>query len=207
VEQISEVREQVLEAIQFYRRYGFFKYYEGFTGPEIFADLAAKVNITEDFYSNTEYWDNPDFLLLFTDKERVLWVEPELGEPVSPGIYTNLLTGLAKISHGIFEPANIKETWDEKESYNPATPPTIQFDFKGQTFSAPIIWLGDWMDLGIIGSVNKIISPTGYRFEELKERNVENLFTLLTLPEKQGLEKGRHHQFNPEPGVYTRLEW
>lgn len=196
MEYLNRVKEQALEPIHFYQSLGFFQNYEKFSDTEIFADLAAKVNITEEFYSNTEYWDNTGFLLLGTDKERILWIWPELGRPVEPGDFTDLLIGLGKISRGIFEPSNIKETWDEEDLYNPDAPPTVTFDYKGQTFTARITWFGDFLDLGIVATINKIISPTGYRFEELRERSVENIFMLLTQLEKQALERERNHQFN-----------
>lgn len=150
------------------------------------AALAAEVEagITE-IWGDTLEPDDPliDLVVAEQDEQRVWWRDLEADVTDGNDVYVTTLEELGAISAGAFEPEAIGETWASDEG-----PVTIAFTTDGEPHEISAAYFDDFIDPGILASINELIAPAGRQFELYKAFDQTALVLALTDAERTGLE-------------------
>jgi hypothetical protein len=140
------------EAIRFYQQLGFF----------VGANPATIVEwYTDDHYEPPRPqnpWDDV-FLFSYTDKE--VWTgDPEADVCAQNKVYSEILPQWALISDGAFAPVNVQEHWQTNTG-----PITVSFELGGSHAVVRPGYQEDWIDLGVLLQINRLIAGSGKQFE------------------------------------------
>ena len=150
------------------------------------AALAAEVEagITE-IWGDTLEPDDPliDLVVAEQDEQRVWWRDLEADVTDGNAVYVTTLEELGAISAGGFLPEDITETWASDEG-----PVTIEFTSNGEPHEISAAYFDDFIDPGILASINELIAPAGREFELYKAFDQSALVMALTDAERTGLE-------------------
>jgi hypothetical protein len=140
------------EIIRFYQQLGFF--------------VGANPTTTVEWYTDDHY-ESPDpdnpwhdvFLLTYTENE--VWIgDPEADVCAENKVYSKVLPEWALISHGAFVPSNIQENWKSD-----AGPIAVSFELGSRQVSIRPAYQDDWIDLGVLLQINRLIAGSGKQFE------------------------------------------
>lgn len=124
-----------------------------------------------------------DLLVAEQDSERVWWRDLEADVIDGNDVYVTTLEELEAISVGAFQPEKVRETWASGEG-----PVTIAFSTGGQTHEIQAAYFDDFIDPGILVSINELIAPAGRRFELYRAFDQTAFVMALTDAERTGLE-------------------
>ncbi|HBB30902.1 MAG TPA: hypothetical protein DDZ80_27850 [Cyanobacteria bacterium UBA8803] len=95
-----------------------------------------------------------------------------------------------EISGGAFSPQELKETWEtDSESVS------IEFTVNGIRHRIEPEYYEERMDLEVLIEINQLIAETGYRFEVCQVLTDSTLVIVLTLEEKQRIQRERGLKF------------
>ena len=75
-------------------------------------------------------------------------------------VYEKVLPKWAAISHGVFKPKNISETWDGPEGAI-----AVECDIDGESYVFEPEYLDDYLSLDILDPINEVIAASGRAFE------------------------------------------
>lgn len=188
--------ERLMDAVRYYRSLGFFKQYAELSDQELFQQFDKQLKAdwnegTDPFSPNLDYGyeDFADLYLLAYDTERV-WLEDTEAD-VGPGneVYIETLKQWAEISGGVFNPANIKETWSGTEGTA-----KIEYTLNRTKWTLRPEYLNDFIDVTIIEGINESIKKSGKQFGVIViDQTV--FVALLTAEEKQKIEAERGFKF------------
>ncbi len=158
-----------VDVVRYYRETGFF----GDGDP---ADCTTRLleRFKEDHgtpFNPADPWN--DVYLLSYDEKRVWTGDPECDVCAENQVYTEVLAEWARISDGVFNPANIGEVWNDEEG-----PISVDFALDGQRHTLHPTWDNDWLDLDILASVNRIIGKSGKEFVCASDVNFAVVFVL-----------------------------
>lgn len=139
----------------------------------------------EDVWGDSIEPDDPllDLMVAAEDRDRVWWQDLEADVADGNEVYVETLDGWAAISEGAFDATAITENWESRDG-----PVTISFALGGEPRELNPAYLEDWIDPGILGSINDLIAPSGRRFELYKSFDQTAFVMALTEVERQALE-------------------
>lgn len=148
----------------------------------IAADVEAGIT---DLWGDTLEPDDPllDLIVAEQDPQRVWWRDLEADVIDGNDVYVAMLEELGAISVGAFEPEGIREAWASDEG-----PVTITFSTGGESHEIEAAYFDDFIDPGILASINELIAPAGRRFELYKAFDQTAFVMALTDVERKGLE-------------------
>jgi len=175
--------------IQFFRQLGFFSAYTHLSDDDLVLLLIRRIE---------EQWEKPfelsndqsDLELLSFDETRIWWKDTESDVSAENEMYIETLGEWASISLGAFEPSNFEELWDDEEG-----PITITFDLHNKSHVIHPQYQDDYLDIGILGPINELISNSGFQFEILEPFDQTAFIVVLTPDEKKKLEVERGWRF------------
>ena len=150
------------------------------------ADLAAEIDEhIEAIWGPELAVDDPfrDLAVAEQDAARVLWIDLEADVADRNQIYVSTLEQLQGIGAGAFEASAVEERWESENG-----PVTVAFDLGGARHELTPAYLEDWIDPGILTSINTLIADSGRRFELYRAFDQTALVMALTDAERQGLE-------------------
>ena len=138
-------------------------------------------------------WDDmqrADMIVLAVDKTRV-WA----GDPVrvyrGADAYVETLHEWAAISRGALAPEDITETWRSDDG-----PVEITFTLGGaRHLLVHLDGHDDYLNMGIIREINRLIEPSGYRFTIADASGLSQQVIVLTSDEQAQLERDRGWEF------------
>lgn len=150
------------------------------------AALAAEVEAgIADSWGDALEPDDPllDLVVAEQDHQRVWWQDLEADVAEGNEVYVQTLTSWAAISVGAFEPEAITENWASDEG-----PVTVAFSLGDDAHELAPAYLEDWIDPGVLASINALMAPAGRRFELYKSFDQTAFVMALTDLERQALE-------------------
>ena len=100
-----------------------------------------------------------ELALLSIDEDRVWWRDLEHEVLMGENIYERIFSEWSRISRGAFPAEGIHESWERE-----AGPVTVSFLLHGREHRLTTDML-EWIDLGLLDGVNRLIESTGYYFE------------------------------------------
>ncbi len=196
----EEYEEAIARILGFYESLGF----KRVVNPQL-SDLRADYP-TQPGQRLTKIWgnrlnpDNPDIdvVILYEFFSEDAWYS-DLECDVHPAnlVYEQVLPEWAAISHGLFNPTDIKESWETESG-----PPTISFKHDGKTVTLHAQDFDDFIDIDILNPINELIAESGYSFEVGGEGQCA-LIICITADQKQKMIEGRNFQFSED---YTYVE-
>jgi hypothetical protein len=159
------------DVVQFYRDLGFFK-------GESFLECADRLlkRFEHDHgepLDPQKVWD--DVYLLCNDKENVWASDPECDVCAGNEVYREVLPEWSSISKGFFDVEDIEESWHGDEG-----PITITFQWNGKRCTLHPNYLNDYLDLSILGQINRLIAGSGNQFVCASDVNFAIVFLLDT---------------------------
>lgn len=205
-------KEWLIDTILYYREFDFFQEYKSFSRENLWINIET---ITEKFKQTFKHEEHlreiiwefyPDALgekfvperlyldayLLRCDKNRI-WSEIEINNVNS--INKKHVRGFkrwSKISRGVFNPKNVKVTWDRDTSLI-----VIDFTINGLKHTIKADYYENLIDLGILNDINNLIASNhrvDYKFEICEV--LENILVLvLNEEEKQKIMQERNISF------------
>lgn len=135
-------------------------------------------------YDPEKVWEGifkDTFFLLDLEPKTIVWIDLECN-PVP--VYSEWFEELAEISRGSFEPSNVVESWETKEG-----PIQVEFELGDKKYSVNPKYKGDWLDLGVLHSLNDIIRSSGYQFEVPVREDQTARMLCLNSGQKEVLDK------------------
>lgn len=137
-----------------------------------------------------------DYEIIPFDTKRVVIEDQESGF-FSEEMGIIILSRLARISRGIFQPTNITSRWMVEPEYKWSVQ-EVSFDFKGKRHIIQIVLQYDYfMDIGL-EELNEIIKDTEYRYYQIASEYI--IVVVLTKGEAEKLRRERgwsFKSFNP----------
>lgn len=131
-----------------------------------------------------------DLIVLGFDDERIWWRDTEADVGSGNTVYVQTLKEWSAISRGTFLPENVREDWTTEEG-----PIELTFVHRGQVVKLTPQYLDDYIDLGLLTSINSLIRNSGIRLELYKPFDQTGFIVALTASEKKRLEQERGWQF------------
>ncbi|MFN8313528.1 MAG: hypothetical protein U0289_12010 [Cyclobacteriaceae bacterium] len=118
------------------------------------------------------------------DKQRVWFDDLEADVCEENKVYTTVIKDFGHMTN-LLQPTNIVEKWRTKTG-----PVEITFENKGQRFNLTPKYNDDWLDMEpLLDTFNKILYPSGQRFEILENTDQQLFVIRLTVREKERLTK------------------
>ncbi len=203
----SKFTAWLIDGIKYYLTLGLFtKYSHLFDGKlteeiEIIkADFREEFPTEKDFNSVYLEFADPMFeptmehldpYLLRWDTSRT-WSETEVDSVGRNNQdYVRAFERWSKISRGAFLPQDLKETWEtDSESV------LIEFTVNGTRHRIEPEYFEEYIDLEILVEINRLIAETGYQFEVCELSPDTKLVIVLTLAEKERIERERRFEFD-----------
>lgn len=167
--------------VRFYQQLGFF----------VGQDPASVLQRYSEEYGSSpdpsKPWDDA-FLLALSDDD--VWAsDPEADVCAENQVYSEVLPAWARISAGAFEPAEISESWEDREG-----PITLKFLLGDRPSTVSPDYQDDWIDLAVLQQINALIAPSGRRFECFVDGNFA-LVLCLTSAQKEAMRTQRQFPF------------
>jgi hypothetical protein len=159
------------DVVQFYRGLGFFR-----DGDRKRCTERLLKRFEHDHgrpFDPSRPWD--DVYLLSYDEERVWADDPECDVALGNQVYQEVLAEWARVSGGAFAPEEIEEVWDGERG-----PISVHLRLDGRRYTFRPSWDNDWLDLGILGTINGLIAGTGKQFLCASDVNFAIVFVLDT---------------------------
>ncbi len=179
--------ESLLARIRFFRQIGFFQQYRELSDEEVLEQIRNARG--RDYFESKLLKSNQlgaDHIVLEYDSMRVASFDTEIVYEGSEGYKNAFLLALAHISQGNFAPQNVTEHWSQGDSSV-----YITFELHGQEYEYihKNRW-NDYVDLDMLGFLNKLVADTGYQFYMSNSYQYE-YFLMLNQEEYDRLTKER----------------
>ncbi len=163
----------VADFVRFYQQFGFFAGSDAaILGPQLFEEYRRGPG-----GGGPPDLSNPwtDFEFLSHDRSRVWCEDPEADVGEGSTVYESILPEWAAVSMGIFQPEEIKESWD-----GPRGPLTVSFRLNGQLETIHPVFRNDWIDLTVLEQISALLGAQERAFEYAQTGNVAYVFTLCS---------------------------
>lgn len=131
---------------------------------------------------------------LLYDVDRVTHWDTECVDPGCDA-YVSFLLALARVSRGAFAPERIVERWDEGDD----GPAFVEFLHRGEPRRLVLENAGDYLDLGLVAEVNRLLAPAPVRFHVLAPDGQDVTIVALMASERQRLAHERGWRFAEQP--------
>lgn len=176
----------LIESLSFYQNLGFFDQWTQVSIEQIAVELAAELDdrYRQGLAQETNLFEKyVDLMLLANDRSRVWWDDTEAD--VAPGaeVYRKTIREWAGISRDIFLPIDVHETWITE-----AGPVYITFALFGQPVKIRANYYSDYIDTGILKSINKLLVDTDFQFK-MYEVFDQTAFVIMLKTDEIGLLK------------------
>lgn len=122
--------------------------------------------------------------VLVQDVETVWWWDLEADVGHYNRVYEKMLMLWSKISRGAFDISEVVETWD---SDDPDDGPTLSLKFRNRHVVLHPENHGDYIDIGILRTINKLIEDSPIRFEVYECFDQTAVVLALTTEQKRFL--------------------
>jgi hypothetical protein len=132
-------------------------------------------------------WD--DVFLLGYDKATAWTGDPEADVCDHNQVYISTLKEWAGITKGVFSPTEIEEKWHSETG-----PIDVSFLLNGERHTLHPEYQDDWIDLEVLLQLNRILEPSGKRFNCAVDGNF-CLLLFLSRETEQRLRKERAFPF------------
>ncbi|MBO3810285.1 MAG: hypothetical protein FGF50_11935 [Candidatus Brockarchaeota archaeon] len=219
-----ELRKRFVDSIEYLRKMDFFKDYSDLSSEEIlerifegeidyaywFQEWERKQppepngsRLKRYLRENTSSWIRAsnaeiDYRIIPFDTKRVVIEDPETWA-FSDEMGIAILTRLARISRGVFQPTNITSRWSTEPEYKWSIQ-EVNFDFKGERHTIQIALKYDYFeDIGL-EELNDIIRGTGYWYYQIATEYI--MVVVLTKEEAEKLRKERGWRFEYTGFIY-----
>jgi hypothetical protein len=182
----------LLESVHVYRQVGLFE------EDANLSDAALAQKLSRRYAREHERPFNPsddwaELYLLALDENRFWWTDLEADVCRENNVYVRVLQEWARISRGSFSPEGIEETWDTDEG-----PVNVSFVLNAKRHVIHPLYLGDWIDILVLDTINDLIEASGFRFEYYPVGESQIAFVIVLTPEeKELLERERGDLFTP----------
>ncbi|MBV6627410.1 MAG: hypothetical protein KI793_31460 [Rivularia sp. (in: Bacteria)] len=204
--------EWLIDTIVYYREFDFFQEYKSFSKEQISANIEIITEKFQQTFKNEDnlieiMWEfypealNEEFIperlyldayLLRWDRNRT-WSEIEINNINSINQkYVQVLKRWSKISRGVFNPKNVKATWDNNTNLI-----ALYFTINGLKHTIKAEYYENLIDLEILNDINNLIASNyalRYKFE-ICEVLEQMLVFVLTEEEKQTIMQERNISF------------
>lgn len=186
-------RDWFTSLVAFYRPLAFFQHgpFSRKSDAQVAEDLyAEEVHTCMETYPGPPAADHRELRALAEDPKRVWWQDTEAD--VCPGNeeYVETLGEWARISRGAFSPGGVVERWEGEKG-----PVVVEFTLAGTRHRITPEYLDDYIDTGVLSQINRIIAPSGLRFEGIWPVDQSMFIVVLTPEEKQRIERERGLKF------------
>lgn len=138
--------------------------------------------------------DLVDIWIAHEDETRVWYGDMEVGADPESDDYVEALTRWGRISRGVFEPREIRETWDPIDEHLYRL--KISFRWNGAAHSIEIETVAEWINLAALDAVNQLIREAGIQFHVYLSFDQGSYIVALTTQEKAALETKRGWKFS-----------
>lgn len=167
------------------RKIGFFADRKGDSDATVAADVQSDIESASG--STADAGDRMlDLMVAATDANRVWWNDLEADVGPDNAVYEETLDEWAAISKGAFAPTGIKETWGADTG-----PVSVSYMLDGAKQTLAPAYLEDWIDPGILATINEQIAASGRRFELYRGFDQTAYVLALTPKERTALEHDR----------------
>ena len=177
---------------------------ETFPGSVKFADYAQQ-QLKELYLPQVPFDRKNDLadLWIAMEDDRRVWYR-DLEAAASPGSdeYVQALTEWGRISRGVFEPKEIRETWTELHETTPSGAPIqgqyhlkISFEWNGAPQTIEFDTPDEWINLEALEAVNKFIRNSGTQLYVYVSFDQCAYIVSLSAQEKLALENERGWKF------------
>jgi hypothetical protein len=178
------VRDWLVETVNYYRQHGFFERYSGSSDHEV-ADALEALCREEGDYTGGVFTARGDWEVIRYDHQRVIEFQLDALYGDDPGSYrfdraVNNLQKWADISRGVFQPVDMQDARDG----------LITATLNGEQATLKV-----WEDpYELASQLNSLILATGHQFE-IWSMHPEAIVCLLTSDEKQKFQDERDWYF------------
>jgi hypothetical protein len=138
--------------------------------------------------------DLVDIWIAREDETRVWYGDMEVGAYPESDDYVKALTRWGRISRGVFEPKEIRETWNPIDDLLYRL--KISFQWNGAPHSIEIETVDEWINLAALDAVNQVIRDSGIQFCVYQSFDQGAYIVALTPQEKTALESKRRWKFS-----------
>ncbi len=179
----------VLNSVATFRKLSFFGAFQHLSDVALANELRQREREKGfgDFIPRSPY---ADLSLLAYDEQRVWWQDLEADVCDENDVYVDTLQEWATISRGAFQPVNICEYWQTEQG-----PIHITFQYHGEQHTLTPEYQDDYIDVGILGTINRLIKPSGFQFAVYKPFDQTAFILVLTPDEQYMLQHERKWQF------------
>jgi hypothetical protein len=129
-----------------------------------------------------------DVWLLRYDARKIWADDPEADVCEANQVYMDVLAKWGKITDGVFSPTEIEEKWESETG-----PIEVSFILDGKRRAIHPKYQDDWIDLEVLTELNRILEPTGRRYNCALDGN----FCLLLFLDPQTEKKIRKERRFP----------
>jgi hypothetical protein len=215
-----EIRERLINSMDFLRRMGFFEDYSNLSSWEILEKIfSGEINYSSLWYiewdsrpygaslrknateHKEEYMEKSDaeidYKLVPFDIKRFFIESREIEAKKGMGIA--LIKKLARISRGVFNPTNIREEWNWKYNERGDVRCRVFFKFRGKEHYVDFTSYGEALVMEpAVWKINELIKDTGYQYYSASYSEWIN-YVVLTKEEAEKLkERGWRLSLPPE---------
>lgn len=187
----------LLEAVRFFRELGFYAARAGRSDRQVASALRSRERARlrrQDAPASGAPFDpagpHPDLDLLRWDEERVWWEDTESDVAPGNGVYVATFRRWAAISRGAFRPRRLREEWTAD-----GLQVDVRFELDGAAQRLTSRDRSDYLDLGFLRKINRLVQGSGYRFELHAAFDQTAFVTVLTAAEKRRLTRERGWRF------------
>jgi hypothetical protein len=138
--------------------------------------------------------DLADIWIAREDKTRVWYSDLEAGAYPESDDYVQALTEWGRISRGIFEPKEIRETWKPVNQHEYRL--QISFQWNGTPHSIEFDTVDEWINLKALNAINELIRDSGTRFYVYESFDQCAYIVALTAKERAAIEQKRSWKFS-----------
>ncbi len=183
-EEDIEIKNWVIQTVQYYRKINFFEQYNDLSDEEL-ANTLKRLCQKEDYITGGTFDGSYDSEVIRYDKQRILQVSLDALYGDDPGKYSfnvafDILQTWANISRGAFQPVDIRDVDNN----------LVEFALNGTLHT-----LDPWEDPGKLApQINPLIAQTGYQFE-VWNQHPDCIVAVLSSEEKQRLQSERKWAF------------
>ncbi len=179
-------KQELLEAVHFYRSLGFFSQYGALPDVEVAARLSAELRKLGGSFDPAGSDAEPELLSL--DETRVWNSDLECDVCEQNHVYSDIVKSIGTISRGAFAPQNISETWEADNG-----PIRVEFSLNGLVHTLRPKYRNDWLDTDFLFELANHFKGTGF---ELIIRPGDPVYaTVLTEDEKRRIRRERGSVF------------
>jgi hypothetical protein len=198
-----DIQDWMIEAVEYYRQHGFFVARPG-TVEFALVDYLRQYEARHGrFHAPTPIeglWPHRETGLLGLDEQRVLDLDFEVDYVGGFGMYRSTIPEIARITRGVFS------AWDIREralSHERGGRVSVEFRV-GSTEHVYELGSGnsDWLDGTIFWIIEEFLKASPYRFyvaSDTLQGSQGGVFTVLTLEERDAIERDRGVIFLPLP--------